>query len=98
MFAFGAATPHLAEIKCLVRARKSIAAGSLPTPVVRAALCNLYRLHPPGEMFKVSSLANPQEERLVHVQSIDTKFVVGRPADEAPAAYFLPYSIVSGMH
>lgn len=48
-------------------------------------------------MYKVSNMERPHEERLVHVSSIDTKFAIARPEDEAPAAYFLPYAIVSGM-
>ena len=48
-------------------------------------------------MYKATNLEQPQETRLVHVRTIDTKFALARPADEARAAYFLPYSIVSGM-
>ena len=66
-------------------------------PPVRAALCHLSPLRQDGQMYKVANLAQPQETRLVHVRSIDTKFVVARPAGEAGSAYFLPYSIVSGM-
>ncbi len=55
------------------------------------------RLYPAGETYKATNLGQPQETRLVHVRSIDTKFAVARPADEAWAAYFPSYSIVSGM-
>ena len=92
-----AATPFLAEINCYVRAQKATPAGSAPAPAVRAALCKLYRLHQAGEMYKVSNMERPHEERLVHVSNIDTKFAIARPEDEASAAYFLPYAIVSGM-
>jgi len=71
--------------------------GPARTPPVRAALCNLYRLQAADGMYKASNMGQPQEMRLVHVRTFDTKFVVARPAEEAPAAYFLPYSIVSSM-
>lgn len=48
-------------------------------------------------MYRVANLKQPREIRLEHIDHIDSKFVIARPAAEAPAAYLLPYSIVSGM-
>ena len=92
-----AATAFLDEINCFVRAQKATPTGSAPVPAVRAAFCKLYRLHQAGEMYKVSDMNRSTEERLVHINSIDTKFAIACPDDEAPAAYFLPYAVVSGM-
>lgn len=74
-------------------------AGAAP-PVVRAALCNVHRLSVVaggGGMCRVSNIEQPHEIRLQHIDEIDTKFAIARPAAEAPAAYLLPYCNVSGM-
>lgn len=109
---FPAVTPWLAKIECFVRARQPVAlpagadapaagagASSAAAPVLRMALVEHYPLSETetGGMLKASSLATPSERRLVHVDLIDTKYVIARPAGEPGSAFFLPYANVSGM-
>lgn len=88
-----AGAPWLAEIEYFVKA-------SLPQEAqeVRAAMCKLFRLSASGGMGMMrANVERIHEERLVLVETIDTKMVVARPPAEPGVAYFLPYSHVSGM-
>lgn len=83
-----------------MRARKPEGRGAAAEPEpVRAAMCKLYRLEPAGSagMLRAPNMQREHETRLVHVHSIDTKYVVARPLNEPRSAYFLPYSHTSGL-
>jgi hypothetical protein len=95
---FAAVTPWLAEIEYFVRAQKTDVDAAAPeAPVLRLALCNHYPLTITRGMYKTSDLGRPTETRLALLETIDTKCIIARPTAEAPAAYFIPYSNVSGM-
>lgn len=76
------------------------AAPPAAPPVVRAAMCSLYSISVVaggGGMYKVPNMERPHETRLEHIDHIDSKFAIARPAADAQVAYLLPYSIVSAM-